>query len=77
MSKFILPSESKFIIPLDDDAILSDAEVAQAMRISEATLRRRRKAGKAPARTQLSDRLFGTRAGSVREHLRQNTETRS
>ena len=64
-------------VPLSDDPILNDPETAKEMHISIATLRRLRKAGKAPPRTQLSDRRFGTLRSNIRKHLLRNTEVRS
>jgi hypothetical protein len=72
----MMPRQKPSLIP-DDDRILDDFEIAKEMRISVATLRRRRKEGKAPPRTQLSTRRFGTSVRNLRLHLERNTEKQS
>jgi hypothetical protein len=61
-------------LSLSADPILNDPETAKAMHISVATLRRLRKAGKGPPRTQLSDHRFGYLRSNIRRHLIRNTE---
>ena len=57
-------AETKYI-----DFVRSRKECAEILNMSTRTLARLEKTGNAPARTQLSDRIFGYRDSAIREFL--------
>lgn len=61
------------IAPGDPDAVLTEAEAAQWLRLSVRSLQRLRLAGDGPEYLQLGERRLGYRAGALRAWLATRT----
>ena len=54
---------------MTDDPIRTRRETAEIMRVSLRTLSRLEAQGEVPARTRISERIFGYRDSTIRAHL--------